>query len=162
VKLLSKMPDLMDIVLWGFVATVIMTIILSGSQRAGLSRLSLPFLIGTCFTANRNWAHVLGFGFYLVGGWVFAFLYALLFAAVGTHWWTGAIIGLVHGLFLLTVVMSTMPHIHPRMASEYDGPTEIRRLQPPGFFGLNYGYRTPLSTLIAQVLYGVVLGAFLP
>jgi hypothetical protein len=55
-----------------------------------------------------------------------------------------------------------MPHFHPRMASEYDGPTDVRRLEPPGFVGLNYGYRTPATTLIAQVAYGLVLGTFLP
>jgi hypothetical protein len=30
------------------------------------------------------------------------------------------------------------------------------------FLGLNYGYRTPLTTLVAQMSYGLVLGAYLP
>ena len=42
------------LVLWGLIATVAMTTILSGSQGLGLSRLSLPFLVGTLFTANRS------------------------------------------------------------------------------------------------------------
>lgn len=54
-----------------------------------------------------------------------------------------------------------MPHFHPRMASEYGGPSELRRLEPPGFLGLNYGYRTPLTTLLAQTSYGTVPGTFL-
>lgn len=159
---LAQLPNPIDVLLWGFVATLIMTIILYGSQRAGISRLSLPFLLGTCFTADRDRAHIYGFVAYLIGGWLFAAIYAVLFAAVGTTWWIGAIAGLVHGLFLLLVMLPMMPHVHPRMASEYDGPTDRRRLQPPGFLGLNYGYRTPLSTLLAQIAYGTVLGAFLP
>lgn len=161
-SLLADLPDVVALLLWGFIATMIMTIIMYGSQSAGLSRLSLPFLLGTCLTADRDWAHGLGLVAYMIGGWVFAVGYALLFAAVGTTWWSGAIAGFVHGAFLLLVMMPTMPHVHPRMASEYEGPTDIRRLEPPGFLGLNYGYLTPLTTLIAQTAYGIVLGIFLP
>jgi hypothetical protein len=45
------------------------------------------------------------------------------------------------------------------MASEYEGPIHGRRLQPPGFLALNYGYRTPLTTIAAHALYGAILGA---
>ena len=158
----EEMPGIASLLLWGFAATVVMTVILYGSQRAGLSRLSMPFLLGTCLTEDRDRAHVLGFVAYLIGGWIFAVIYAALFVALGATWWTGAAIGFVYGLFLLLVVLPTMPHIHPRMASEYEGPTDARRLEPPGFLGLNYGYRTPLTTLFAQIAYGVMLGAFLP
>jgi hypothetical protein len=51
-----------------------------------------------------------------------------------------------------------LPYIHPRMASEYDGASTTRQLEPPGFMGLNYGPRTPLTTLAGQALYGTVLG----
>lgn len=64
--------------------------------------------------------------------------------------------GLIHGLFLMTVVL---PDFHPRMASEYEGPTLRRRLEPPGFLGLNYGHRTPFMAIAAQAIYGIVLGA---
>jgi hypothetical protein len=56
--------------------------------------------------------------------------------------------------------MPMLPFIHPRMASEYDGASAIRLLEPPGFMGLNYGYRTPATTLVGQAMYGTVLGAF--
>jgi hypothetical protein len=160
---IAGIPDMPSLLLWGLAATIVMTTIMYGSQFAGLSRLSLPFLVGTCLTADRDWANVLGFMAYLTGGWAFAVLYAALFAALGsTNWWIGGIIGLVHGLFLLVVILPVMPHFHPRMASEYEGPGDLRRLEPPGFLGLNYGYRTPLTTLLAQTAYGVILGAFLP
>lgn len=159
---ISDLAGVWDLLLWGFAATVVMTVIMYGSQISGLSRLSLPLLLGTSLTADRDLAHILGFGFFVAGGWLFAVIYAAIFAAVGTTWWIGAIVGFVHALFLLLVILPVMPHFHPRMASEYDGPNELKRLEPPGFFGLNYGYRTPLTTLLAQVSYGVVLGAFLP
>ena len=126
---------------------------------AGLSRLSLPFLAGTFFTGDRRWAVIIGFAFYVVGGWLFAFLYFVLFASLGINtWWLGALFGLFHGLFLLAAALPVLPHIHPRMASEYDGATAIRQLEPPGFLGLNYGRRTPLTTLLGQAVYGAVLG----
>jgi hypothetical protein len=149
-----------SILLWGLVATVAMTTILSGSQGMGLSRLSLPFLLGTCFSGNRRRATVLGFTLYLLGGWIFAGFYFLAFALLGrATWWMGAIFGGLHGAFLLVTVLPLAPFVHPRMASDYDGPTKRRTLEPPGFLGLNYGYGTPLTTLLAQIIYGAVLGA---
>jgi hypothetical protein len=138
---------------------VAMTTILQGAQGLGLSRLSLPFLAGTFFTGDRRRAVLVGFVFYIIGGWLFAVLYFVLFASLGLYtWWLGATVGLLHGLFLLTCGLPLLPSIHPRMASEYDGASVIRLLEPPGFMGLNYGYRTPLITLVGQAVYGAVLG----
>ena len=63
------------LILWGLIATVVMTSILEGSRGLGFSRMSLPFLLGTFFTANRRWALIVGFVVYTVGGWLFDFLY---------------------------------------------------------------------------------------
>lgn len=147
--------------LWGLIATLAMTSILEASRGLGLSRLSLPFLIGTFFTSRRRWAIILGFVLYTIGGWIFAFTYFLLFASVGVYtWWFGALAGLVHGLILLTCALPLLPFVHPRMASEYHSASAIRQLEPPGFLALNYGYHTPLSTLIALIVYGAALGGF--
>ena len=147
--------------LWSLIATVAMTSILQGSQGFGLSRLSIPFLVGTFFTANRPRAVVLGFVFYTIGGWLFAFLYFFLFDSVDIYtWWFGALAGVVHGFFLLVCALPLLPFVHPRMASEYHGATVTRQLQPPGFLGINYGYGTPATLLLAQLVYGGVLGAF--
>jgi len=53
-----------------------------------------------------------------------------------------------------------MPGLHPRMASEQQGPTVMRQLEPPGFLALNYGLPTPVSVLLAHVVFGAILGAF--
>jgi hypothetical protein len=47
------------------------------------------------------------------------------------------------------------------MASEQQGPTVVRQLEPPGFLALDYGIQTPLSVIAAHVLFGAILGAFL-
>ncbi len=161
--LLHRLAENLDAVLiWALVATALMTTVLQGSQGLGLSRLSLPFLFGTFFTADRGWAVVVGSLMYLAGGWAFAVFYFFVFASLGVAtWWLGALLGALHGLFLL-VSLQTMAVVHPRMASEYDAPAMEAKLEPPGFIGLNYGYRTPLTTLLAQVLYGAILGGFLP
>jgi hypothetical protein len=157
------LPDLpwrlADLLLWGLLATVAMTTVLQGAQGLGLSRLSLPFLAGTFLTGDRRRAVVLGFALYTLGGWLFAFAYFLLFASLGIRtWWFGALAGVLHGLFLLVAALPLLPYLHPRMASEYDGPTELRQLEPPGFMGTNYGLRTPLTTLLGQAVYGATLG----
>ena len=154
--------QILHVLIWGLIATAAMSGIQFGAQRLGYSRLSLPFLIGTMFTGERAAANVAGMVFYLLGGWLFAFIYYFIFAGLGhAGWWVGALVGVAHGLVLLVALLPLLPYMHPRMASEYDGPSYRRRLQPPGFLALNYGYRTPLATLVAQAAYGAILGATL-
>lgn len=161
--LLQRLAANLDAVLiWALVATALMTTVMQGSQGLGLSRLSLPFLFGTFVTANRGRAVLFGSLMYLAGGWLFAVLYFFVFASLGAStWWVGAALGALHGLFLL-VSLQSMARLHPRMATDYEAPASEPKLEPPGFMGLNYGYRTPLTTMVAQVLYGAVLGGFLP
>jgi hypothetical protein len=150
-----------SLLLWGFVATALITSLLATGQHLGFTRMSMPFLLGTALTPNRDRALLLGMGVHLLNGWVFALIYAAAFERLGAAtWWMGALMGLLHGVFVLTVVMPLVPSFHPRMVSQFVGPTPNRRLQPPGFMGLNYGPRTPLVALAAHVLYGAVLGIF--
>lgn len=94
-------------------------------------------------------------------GWVFAVGYALVFESWGrANWWLGGILGVVHGLIVLLALMPLLPGLHPRMASEHQGPEPTRNLEPPGFLALNYGRRTPIFALIAHAVYGIILGAF--
>jgi len=147
--------------LWGFVGTVFLTGLMSASQGLGLTRMSLPFMLGTMFTPNRDRAKLVGIGVHLLNGWLLALIYAAAFQSWRrAAWWLGACVGLVHGLFVLLVVMSVLPGLHPRMASEQRGPDPTRQLEPPGFLALHYGRRTPVALLAAHVIYGGILGAF--
>ena len=161
--LLQRLAANLDaVLLWALVATALMTTVLLGSQGLGLSRISLPYLFGTFVTAERARTMLVGSLMYLLGGWLFAVLYFFIFASLGSAtWWLAATIGALHGLFLL-VSLPAMAELHPRIASEYDAPSSEPKLEPPGFMGLNYGHRTPLTTLLGHAVYGAVLGAFLP
>jgi hypothetical protein len=147
--------------LWGFAATVVLTTVMSGSQGIGMTRMNLPYMLGSMFTPNRDRATLLGFGCHFVNGWVFSLIYVAAFHGWGgPSWLHGAVIGLVHAAFVLTAGMRALPGLHPRMAGEQQGPTVTRQLEPPGFLALNYGYQTPVSVLVAHVIFGAILGAF--
>ena len=147
--------------LWGFVATVVLTTVMAAGQGLGLTRISLPYLLGTMFTPNRDRALLLGLGVHLVNGWLFSLLYIAAFHARGdASWWFGGLIGAVHAAFVLTIGVRFLPGLHPRMASEQHGPTVVRQLEPPGFLALNYGVQTPVAVLVAHLLFGMILGAF--
>ncbi len=144
----------------GFVATLALSTLLSTSHGLGLTRMNLPYLIGTFVTPEREKARVYGFLIHLVNGWVFSILYVLIFEARHmANWWFGALLGVAHALLVLTVVMSLMPGIHPRMASEQHGPNANRQLEPPGFMALHYGIQTPVSVFLAHAAFGAILGS---
>jgi hypothetical protein len=147
------------ILVWGFVGTLVMTSLLFLSQNFGWSRLNMPYLLGSFFTGGRREANVLGFMLYMLGGWLFAFLYYLIFSVIGTaNVWIGGLAGFLHAVLLLALALPMLSYVHPRIASEFDGPDTRKVLEPPGFLGLHYGYRTPLVLLVAQTSYGAILG----
>jgi hypothetical protein len=147
--------------LWSFVATLVLTGFMSGSQSLGMTRMNIPYMLGTMVTSDRDRARSLGFLLHLVNGWAFALLYTAAFDSWRrAGWWRGAGIGIVHALFVLVAGIPLLPGVHPRMAGEEHGPTPMRQLEPPGFMALNYGRQTPVSVLVAHAVYGAILGAF--
>lgn len=154
--------SIISVLLWGFAATLILTTLMAVSKPLGFTRMDLPFLLGAFFTANRNRAPLYGFLAHLCIGWLFSILYSLAFKTADLYtWWFGVTIGFVHGVFVLSAGLQLLAVFHPRMAHPYQGPTPTRQLEPPGFFALNYGRRTPIVTMIAHLVYGGVLGTFL-
>jgi uncharacterized membrane protein YeaQ/YmgE (transglycosylase-associated protein family) len=123
--------------------------------------MNIPYLLGTMVTAHRDRAKVLGIAMHVLNGWMFSAVYVAAFHAWnGPSWWKGALVGAVHGAFVLAVLMPALPGMHPRMASVTRGPSVVRGLEPPGFLALHYGMRTPVSVMIAHVVVGAILGAF--
>lgn len=146
---------------WGFGATIVLTTLLAGSQGLGLTRMNLPYVLGAMVTTDRDRAKVLGIAMHVVNGWVFSAVYVAAFHVWGgPAWWKGALVGAVHAAFVLVVVMPALPGMHPRMASETRGPTVVRGLEPPGFLAMHYGARTPVSVVLAHVVFGIILGTF--
>jgi hypothetical protein len=147
--------------LWGFVATVVLTTLMALTQGLGLTRMNIPYLLGSMFTRRSTRAKTIGFLLHLMNGWLFALLYLAGFHAWGAAtWWRGAAIGFVHAAFVLAVGMPMLPYVHPRVAREDQGPDAGPRLEPPGFMALHYGVQTPVAALIAHMIYGAILGAF--
>jgi uncharacterized membrane protein YagU involved in acid resistance len=149
------------VLLWGFAGTTILTILLRASQAIGLTRMDLPLVLGLAVTPDRDRAKAVGILIHMVNGWLFALIYALLFHDLDrSGWLIGAIIGAVHGMFVLLILLPSLPGFHPRMATDGRGPEPTRELEPPGFLGLNYGRRTPFVVIVAHMIFGVILGVF--
>lgn len=146
---------------WGFAGTVVLTLVLAGSQGFGWTRMNVPYLLGTMFTPDRDRARLIGVLVHLLNGWFFSLVYVGAFHTSGLDdWWFGGLVGLVHATFLLAVALPVLPGLHPRMAGPEQGPTSVRQLEPPGFLATNYGWPTPATVLAAHFAFGAILGGF--
>ena len=147
---------------WSLFSSIVFTTLLAASQGFGFTRMNIPYLLGTIFTPDRDRAKIYGVLLHLAIGLVIAYFYLFAFHAWhGATWWKGVVLGGVQGAFFLTFGVTLLPGLHPRMASESEGPTLVRQLEPPGFLGLNYGARTPASMMVAHLVWGALLGATL-
>jgi hypothetical protein len=146
----------------GFAGTLVLTTILRAASELRLTRIDLPFLLGTALTTNRLRAKALGYALHFLAGFVFALIYYAIFVAVDqSGWWLGAIFGFVHALFAGTALVNLLlPVVHPRMGSPLTGANTTALLEPPGFLMLNYGLQTPLVNIVAHVAYGALVGGF--
>jgi hypothetical protein len=146
----------------GFVGTVVLTTALRAATELRLTRIDLPFLLGTAITTDRARAGALGYALHFVFGLLFAGAYYAIFKALGeANWWLGALLGVLHGAFAGTALVNVLlPLVHPRMGSTFTDATSAPLLEPPGFLLLNYGTRTPLVMLAVHLVYGGLIGAF--
>jgi hypothetical protein len=146
----------------GFLGTVVLTTLLRGATELGWTRMDLPFLLGTAVTADRARAKVVGYALHFVFGLLFALGYWLVFAAAGQAGIViGSLVGLVHGLFAGTALVSILlPAVHPRMGTGFDAAGSSPLLEPPGFMLINYGRQTPLATIVSHIVYGAIVGGF--
>jgi hypothetical protein len=147
----------------GFAGTLALPPVLRTASELHLTRMDLPFLLGTAITADRTRAKAVGYAAHFVMGLLFALGYYAIFLALGRHdWWLGAVFGLAHGLFTGTVLINVLlPLVHPRMGSTMSDSTTAALLEPPGFMARNYGLQTPVVSLGAHTLYGTIIAVFL-
>lgn len=148
--------------LGGFIGTVVLTTVLRAASELHWTRMDLPFLLGTAVSADRVRAKVAGYALHFVSGLLFALGYGAVFAVVDESGvLIGALLGLLHGLFAGTALVSILlPAVHPRMGTGFDAAGSAPLLEPPGFMLMNYGRQTPLATIVAHVVYGAIVGAF--
>jgi hypothetical protein len=146
----------------GFVGTLVLTTGLRTANELGLTRIDLPFLLGTAFSRDRARAKALGYLLHLAAGELFALIYYAIFAALDTSGWLlGALLGLLHGIVSATALVNILlPVVHPRMGSAITAADSSPLLEPPGFLLRNYGRATPTATLLAHIAYGAIVGGF--
>ena len=146
----------------GFVGTLVLTTALRTANELGLTRVDLPFLLGTAVTGDRARAKAVGYLLHLAAGEMFALIYYAIFTAIDTSGWLlGALLGLLHGIVSATALVNILlPAVHPRMGSTLSAANSNPVLEPPGFLLRNYGRGTPIATLIAHVAYGAIVGGF--
>jgi hypothetical protein len=142
--------------------TLVLTTALRAASELGLTRIDLPFLLGTAITENRVHAKAVGYALHFGFGVLFALGYYAVFRTIDADgWWLGAAFGLAHGLFASTALVNVrLPAVHPRMATPLTAAGATPILEAPGFLMLNYGRSTPLVTLLGHAAYGTIVGGF--
>jgi hypothetical protein len=147
----------------GFVGTLVLTTALRGANELGLTRVDLPFLLGTAATSDRARAKAIGYLLHFVMGELFALVYLAILAAIHTDGWAiGALFGLLHGIVSATALVNVLlPAVHPRMGSTLSAANSSPLLEPPGFLMRNYGRGTLVATLLAHVAYGTIVSGFI-
>jgi hypothetical protein len=147
----------------GFAGTLVLTTIIAAASQLRLTRMDIPFLLGTAYADDRTRARVVGYGLHFIAGLVFALVYCAAFAALGRSGWAlGMVFGLAHALFAGTALVNVLlPAVHPRMGTPVSAANSSPLLEPPGFMLLNYGRATPAVTIVAHLAYGAIVGWFI-
>jgi len=147
-------------VVGGLAGTLVLTTLMRAASELGLTRMDLPFLLGTALTEDRVRAKAFGYALHFGFGLLFALAYYAVFAVIDrSGFLLGSLFGLVHALFAGSALVNLLlPVVHPRMGTGFDAAGSAPLLEPPGFLLLNYGRQTPLVTVIAHVAYGAIVG----
>lgn len=146
----------------GLVGTVVLSTTMRLAQEIGLTRMDIPLLLGTAFTARRSRANVIGYGLHFANGLLFSLVYAAVFAATGRAGWLfGTALGAAHAAFAGgALVNRLLPAVHPRMGTAWTDAEETPLLEPPGFMLSNYGSASAVVALVAHLAYGAIVGGF--
>ena len=147
----------------GFAGTVVLTTVMRAASETRLTRMDLPFLLGTAVTADRRRAKVIGYIAHFGFGIVFALVYYGLFTAIGhSGWGLGAVFGLVHGIF-----SCNRPGEHPPAGRAPPNGNVLHRrwlfATPRAAGVLDAQLRTVHAdrSLLAHILYGTIVGGFI-
>jgi hypothetical protein len=140
----------------GFVAVILSLALFYIFRAFDLTLFSPTVQLGGIFFRDPRHpaAETTGFVMLLVvGSTIVAALYVLLFGLLGgPTWLTGVAIGMVHGL----LAAGLLPLFGTISASVRAG-----AVPAPGWFGIEWGWLTPIVLAAGHGLYGGVLGAIL-
>ncbi len=146
----------------GLVGTIVLTTGSRLAQQLGWTRMDIPLLLGTPFSAERSRAALIGYAIHFVNGLVFSLVYGLIFEATGRAGWLfGLLLGAAHGAFAGGALLNVLlPAAHPRMGKAWTDARSTPLLEPPGFLLSNYGRATLVATFALHLAYGAIVGAF--
>jgi hypothetical protein len=149
-------------VVGGLVGTIVLTTILRAASELRLTRMDIPFLLGTAVTTDRVRAKAIGYAMHFGFGLLFALVYYAVFVVIdASGFLLGGVFGVVHALFAGSALVNVLlPVVHPRMGNDLTAAGSAPLLEPPGFMLLNYGRQTPVATIVAHVAYGAIVGGF--
>ncbi len=147
----------------GFVGTLVLTTTMRAASELHLTRMDLPFLLGTAISTDRSRAKAFGYLAHFAFGLSFALGYDAIFAGIGrASWLFGALLGLLHGLFAGTALVNVLlPTVHPRMGTTFSASDSSPVIEAPGFLMRNYGRMTPTVAVLAHIAYGAIVGGFI-
>ena len=105
----------------GLVGTLVLTTMLRAASELGLTRMDIPFLLGTAVTGDRVRAKAIGYALHFAFGLMFAFAYYVVFAVIDeSGFLLGALFGVAHALFAGSALVNILlPVVHPRMGSGF-------------------------------------------
>jgi hypothetical protein len=141
-------PNFGRAVLAGISAWVVFVIILYVLPSVGVPKMDLPEMLGGLFGLSSL---AMGWVIFFVAGVVFALLYAYWFVShlPGLGWQRGLIYGIVPWLVMMVIVAPLLPVLNPMMMAK----------TAPGFFFANMGMIATIGSLIAHMIWGIVLGS---
>jgi hypothetical protein len=146
----------------GLVGTIVLTTGSRLAQQLGWTRMDIPLLLGTIFTAERGRAMVAGYAIHFANGLLFSLAYGLIFEATDRAGWAfGLLLGAAHGAFAGGGLLNVwLPVVHPRMGKSWTDVRSTPLLEPPGFLLSNYGRATLVATFALHLAYGAIVGSF--
>lgn len=142
----------------GLVAGLAFLMVVYGGLAMGMTRMNFLRILGTMMTprASGGAAYTLGFVIHMMLSAVFGLVHAGLLHAIGVTsvgeavlWDLG--IGLVHGLAIVAMMPPMLTMMHPLVKNG--------EIESPGVAMVGFGSMTPVGSIMAHVVYGLVAGA---
>jgi len=129
----------------GLVATVCMSLFMTGITRLGLANADMVHAVGTLFTKKKENATIPGLLVHLFSGMGFAYFYAAAISifpiSALSSICVGAMLGGFHGLAVAFILVALVAENHPMQ--------EFR----------DAGGQVSIAHFLGHVLYGIVIGA---
>jgi hypothetical protein len=145
-------------ILAGVIGGIAFLLVVYMGLGVGMTRMDFLHLLGSMFAprASKGTAYLIGLVVHLMMSAAFGLIHAGLLTAIGVTSVGSAaawdlLIGAVHGIGVLVILPAMLTMAHPLVRSG--------DLERPGVAMVGYGQMTPMGSLAAHIVFGVVTGA---